>query len=93
VIVKQAHLQRLHRMLAELDRHERQQFDEYGPIRPGSIRASRRRDAEALRRVLQAIDDHLQQSTVTQKPALSRRTKPAAARPFSQSAHQGDINA
>jgi hypothetical protein len=76
VIIKVAHLKRLHRMLRVLDTCERQFQDKHGDARPGSIRASRKIDAEALRRVLADIDDHFAQPP-EHEPGVMPAGKPA----------------
>jgi hypothetical protein len=69
VIVKHVHLERLRRMLRVLDAVERVHQTPGGEAHPGSVRAGRIKDAEALRHVLAQIEDHFAQERDRPLPA------------------------
>jgi hypothetical protein len=76
VIVKNAHLERLKRLLRALERQETRRQLQYGQAVPRSIGSSRQQDMEALRHVLAQIDDHFAQPPEHQ-PGVMPAGKPA----------------
>lgn len=55
--IKKDDLTRLNRMADRIEKNDRYFQDLYGDPEPGSVRASTRRDAEAIRRVVAWISE------------------------------------